>query len=126
MKIRSIHSEDSRWEKDNPTLADVDAGVRALNGTTHTLITLDVDGDHHMGIGGGKGGQVVVYMTTDNLNFQNLEDPSQDDRTVMMICGGQESDFSARRCIDVETALRAARAFAATGEAAPGLHWVQG
>ncbi len=122
MKVRSISSDsDSR---DEPSLDEVEAAVRALDGATVTMITLEITEEHHMGIGGGKGGQYVVYMTKDNMRFWNLEDPSRGEEVVMLVCGGQEGDFQARRCVTLDAALRAARAFASTGEPAPDLPWV--
>jgi hypothetical protein len=126
MKIRAINSDGPMGRQERPTMSEVEAAVLALDGTTTTMITLEVDDDHHMGIGGGKDGQYVVYVTKDNLHFKNLEDASRGAGVVRMICGGQEGEYRAAQCVGVDATLFAARAFANTGNAAPDLDWVDG
>src|SRR4051812_9293560 len=102
MRIRAINNDGPRGREERPTMADIETAVLALDGATTTLITLEVDDDHHMGIGGGAAGQYVVYMTMDNMHFKNLENPARGTGVVRMMCGGQEGEYRAERCVGVD------------------------
>lgn len=86
------------------------------------------EGEHHMGIGGGKDDRCVVYMTEDNLVFWNLEDESRSGapERALMLVGGQEGDYHEEQCIPRDWALRAAREYFEHGRRAPDLPWKQG
>ena len=113
---------------DAPTWDDVERAVRALDGSTETLVTLAPhQGEHHLAIGGGRGGQFIVYLTEDNLTFFNLAEPAaHDDRTpVRMLIGGQEGEYRKGQFVSLDVVLRAARHYVQEGGRAPGLTWVE-
>jgi hypothetical protein len=120
---------------ENPTWEDVEGAILALDADTRTEVMLaptapqgPPEGDHHMGIGGGKDGMCIVYMTEDNLQFWNLEDPSKGEETrrVRMLIGGQEGEYRQAQCVPREWALRAAREYVESGRRTADLTWVRG
>ena len=120
--------ESPRWE-------DVENAILSLDGTAVTEVMLapaqpkgPPDGDHHMGIGGGKNGMYIVYMTEDNFNFWNLEDTtkSREDKSIIMLIGGQQGDYREAQCVPREWALKAAREYFDHGRRVDGLTWMLG
>ena len=114
-----------------PAWKQVEAAVMALDGKLVTQVTLAPsdgvpEGDGHMAIAGGKDDRCVVYVTSDNLHFGNLEDPARKGETApfMMVIGGQEGDFRQEQCVPRAWALRAAREYFEHGGRAPDLPWV--
>ena len=62
-------------------------------------------------------------MTLDNMSFLNLLSRDKTDRTVTLFVGGQDSLFPDNTVVDINLALRAAKAFAQTGEADTSCKW---
>ncbi len=122
MALRSMNRDFEPLRVESPSVEDVVAAVKQLDGKERTLITLEVNDNHHMGVGGGAG-IYVVYMTTDNLRFKNLVIPGRKGPKVMVTCGGQEGDFAPKQCVDLWTARKAAETFALTGQPDPELNW---
>ena len=115
-----------------PTWGQVEWAIDALDGDNLTLVTLGPapplgppEGDHHMAVGGGKDGSVVVYMTTDNVVFWSLADHDQPDpqRRILMRTGGQEGDFRDAQRVPRSWALEAAREYFEHGARAKDLMW---
>jgi len=125
MILRAINEECDPHKIERPTLEDVTRAVERLDGKTQTLVTLEVSDGHHMAVGGG-GGRYIVYIKFDNMQFKNLITPGKGGPTVILKCGGQESDFAPKQCVDLETASRAAATFARTGQPDPELAWEDG
>ena len=73
----------------------------------------------------GSSNRYVVYMTFDNMSFLNLLSREKADRTVTLFVGGQDSLFPDNTVVDIALALRAAKAFAETGQADPSCKWSQ-
>lgn len=122
MILRALNRD---WEPRGSSpvaLDDVAKAIAMLDGVSRTLVTLEVDDDHHMGIGGGHE-QYVVYMTVDNLSFKNLVRADAEGPLVTLMCGGQEGEYPARQCVDQATATRAAQTFAETGQPDVALKW---
>ena len=118
----------------NPTWADVEKAIGALDAKNQTLVILapaapkgPPDGEQHMGIGGGKDGRCVVYITDDNLQFWNLEDPSKSGmrQRILMMVGGQEGDYREAQCVPRQWAVKAAREYFEHGVRARDLPWTQ-
>lgn len=120
---------------DNPTWEDVERAIHALDGTAITEVMLSPpppkgppEGDHHMGIGGGKDGCCIVYITEDNLHFWNLRDTAKKnkEKSIRMTVGGQEGDYYEAQCVPREWALKVARDYFDHGRRADSVTWVLG
>jgi Immunity protein Imm1 len=112
---RGFVEQASNWQ-------EIEAAIRELDGYHKTLITLETDGETHMAVGGGQD-RYVVYMTFDNESFHYLVDPSKSDVEESLIVGGQEGFYPAKSCVDLNTALKAARAFAELGAMDESVVW---
>lgn len=69
-----------------------------------------------MTIGGGEAGKYLVNVTFDNISFYNLVDLSKPDRKENLIVGGQEGNYPAKICVNLQTPLLAAKTFAESGK----------
>ncbi len=74
---------------ENPGWNQIEAAIRELDGKSKTLVTLGVDDDSYMTVGGGEAGKYVVSVTFDNISFHNLVDLSKPDATEKLVVGGQ-------------------------------------
>lgn len=119
----------------NPTWADVEREIGALDARKQTLVTLAPpppkgapEGDHHLAVGGGSDGRFIVYMTEDNLTFWNLTDPEKHgaEYHVRMNIGGQEGEYRGAQFVSRDLALRAARRYLEDGHRAADLLWARG
>jgi hypothetical protein len=77
----------------------------------------------HMGIGGGKDGQYIVYTTMDNLSFSTLINPQAMPGKRLLVAGGQLGDYENKICVSLNDVLLAARTYAQTGQNEPTLTW---
>lgn len=94
--------------------AEIEAAIRELDGQRRTLVTLEADGETHMAIGGGAG-KYLVYVTFDNENFNYLVHSTKLNNAETLVVGGQEGIYPAKWCVDLTTALKAAKSFAEFG-----------
>ena len=101
----------------------IEQGIRELNVTTKTLVTLGADDECYMSIGGGESGKYIVNVTFDNVRFHNLVYPSKPDAIEKLVVGGQEGNYSAKICVNLETALLAAQTFTVSGKLELSLFW---
>ena len=108
---------------ENPDWNQIEAAIRELNGKSKTLVTLGVDDETYMTIGGGEAGKYIVSVTFDNINFHNLVDLSKSDSTEKLVIGGQEGIYPAKMCVDLLRCLLAARTFAESGKLDELLCW---
>jgi hypothetical protein len=97
---------------EHPDWNQIEAAIRELDGKSRTLVTLGVDDETYMTIGGGESGKYVVSVTFDNISFHNLVDLSKPDETEKLVVGGQEGIYPAKMCVDLLRCLLAARTFA--------------
>ena len=110
-----------RW---NPSWNDIETAIRSLDGETRTLVVLGIGNPvPHMGIGGGTGGQYILYETPDNLTFHNLINPNADKGKVRLKAGGQEAEYRSKLCVRLAEVLQAARTYAESGQIDPTLNW---
>jgi hypothetical protein len=65
----------------------------------------------------------VVQATDEGERFKVATREADQTHKVMITAGCQEGDDLARRCVDLATALRAARTFASTGQMDPTISW---
>jgi hypothetical protein len=108
---------------ENPDWNQIEAAIRELDGKSKTLVTLGVDDETYMTIGGGESGKYVVSVTFDNINFHNLVDLSKPNGTEKLLIGGQEGIYPAKMCVDLLRCLLAARTFAESGKLDELLCW---
>jgi hypothetical protein len=107
-----------------PTWGAVAAAINALDGSVSTLVSIVHKEPSLMSIGGGgSNGLYVVQATDDGERFKVATREGDQTQKVMITAGGQEGDYLARRCVDLATALRAARTFASTGQMDPTISW---
>ena len=59
----------------------------------------------------------MVYMTDDNVQFEQLTNDSDDDARVLLCAGGQEGEYAKRFVVDLDAALGAVRHYIREGEA---------
>jgi hypothetical protein len=115
-KIQSVFDERAAYRQ-------IEQGIRELNGTSKTLVTLGADDECYMSIGGGESGKYIVNITFDKVSFHNLVVPSQTDAIEKVVVGEQEGNYSARMCVNLETALLAAQTFTVSGQIQISLSW---
>ncbi|WP_449419902.1 Imm1 family immunity protein [Phormidium nigroviride] len=108
---------------DNPTWQQIEKAILELDGKTKTLVTLGIDDDTYMSIGGGFCAKYIVNATFDNISFQNLVDLSKSQAIEKLVVGGQEGNYSTQMCIELQVALLAAKTFAESGELDRSLSW---
>ena len=108
---------------ESPTWNQIEQAIRELDGKSKTLVTLGADDECYLSIGGGESGKYIVNVTFDNVRFQNLVDPSKPDAIDKLFVGGQEGNYSAKMCVNLETALLAAKTFTASGKLETSLFW---
>ena len=108
---------------ENPNWNQIESAIRELNGKSKTLVTLGADDESYMTIGGGESEKYTVNVTFDNISFSSLVDLSKPDEIEKLVVGGQEGNYPAKLCVDLQTALLAAKIFAELGELEPSLYW---
>lgn len=107
---------------EDPNWNQLEAAIRQLDGTSHTLVTLGADEETYMSIGGGAG-KYIVTVTFDSLNFYILLDLAKSDNIEKLVVGGQYGNFPANQCVDILRCLLAARTFALEGKLDELLTW---
>ena len=112
-------------ERESPAWIDIETAIRRLDGVACTLLVLGIGAPPvpHMAIGGGEGGQYIVYTTADNKVFYKLINPAAPPGKCFLVAGGQRGDYDRRMCIGLAEVLRAAKTYAETGQEDAGLVW---
>lgn len=108
---------------EKPSWTQIESAIRELDGKSKTLVTLGVDEDTYMTIGGGESRKYIVSVTFDNISFHNLVDLSKPDGTEKLVVGGQEGIYPTKMCVDLFPSLVAARTFAESGKLDSLLSW---
>ena len=108
---------------ENPTWQQIESALCQLNGTTQTLVTLGVDEETYMSIGGGEAGKYIVNVTLDGMTFYNLVDRSSSELLEELVVGGQLGNYPAKMRTNLQTALLAAKTFALKGELDESVTW---
>ncbi len=85
-------------------------------------MTLGVDEDTYMSIGGGAK-KYIVTSTFDNCNFYILIDSFKSEQIETLVVGGQKGNYPAKQCVDLLHCLLAARTFTESGRLDPLLIW---
>ena len=116
-------TSDDKSVIERPSIRQVEAAIRQLDGQRRTMVVLEGKGDSHLTVGGGKD-RFVVYATEDNQSFSTLLDPSRSENEVeMLVAGGQLGDYPSNVCVSLELALQAARTYAQHGHLDTSLVW---
>ena len=116
------HKNESRFIE-NPTWQQIEAAICELDGKTQTLVTLGVDEETYMSIGGSTNGRYIVNVTFNNMTFYNLADRTQSEQTEELVVGGQLGNYPAKLCVDLPTTLLVAQTFARSGELDNSMTW---
>ena len=113
---------------DQPGWEAVDAAVRALDNACRNDLYLTpqkADPETYLCIGGGAG-RYIVTGSIRNEEFPTVIDPSKAaEPEEVLVVGGQSGCFPGNWAVDLDTALRAARSFHATGEFAGEVTWIR-
>jgi Immunity protein Imm1 len=102
----------------------IETAIKELDGHRKTLVTLESDDETHMAVGGGTN-LYVVYLTFDNETFHYLVDLAKSDADQNLIVGGQEGIYPAKLCVDIDSALKAAKTFSELGTMDKSVIWEQ-
>ena len=94
---------------ENPSWSQIETAIRELDGESKTLVTLGIDEDTYMSIGGGINKYVVI--TFDNFNFYVLTGSPKSEQIQTLVVGGQNGNYPANQCVDLLHCLLAARTF---------------
>jgi hypothetical protein len=129
MYVKSL--EYDNWEDtrsvderiDNPSLSDIELAIRAIDGNRRQGIILLGASDAHLAVGGGSGGQFVVYVTFDNERFFCATSNNNGGSIVRLQVGGQEGEYPSHLIVNLDQALAAAQMFARFGQLDPELRW---
>ncbi len=95
---------------ENPSWSQIETAIRELDGESKTLVTLGIDEDTFMSIGGGAN-KYIVTVTFDNCNFYVLIDSPKSEQIQTLVVGGQNGNYPANQCVDLLHCLLAARTF---------------
>lgn len=117
--------DNSGTERLNPSWEEIEQAIRQLDGDRRTLFTLGLSDPPvpHMSIGGGGCGLYIIYATEDNLTFNTLVNPDSPPGKCTLIAGGQPGRYDRKLCVELKSALRAARTYAETGKCDSELVW---
>lgn len=107
---------------ENPSWNQIETAIRELDGEKHTLVTLGINEDIYMSIGGGEN-KYIVTATSDNLNFYVLIDATKFQQVETLVVGGQKGNYPANQCVDLLRCLLAARTFTELGKLDSLLIW---
>ena len=110
------------WRIDRASPVDLESVLDRLDARTHTIITIQGEGEQHLTIGGGAG-QYVVYATFDNDQFWNLLRSQPASGTILLNAGGQEGDYPAEQVVTKEQARAAGLVFLHAGRLDPSQQW---
>jgi hypothetical protein len=117
-----------RTDVPNPTWDQVEDAIRDLDERTHNDLYLHPDAsdlETYLAVGGGSG----RYLVTGSINNERFPTAAKsvehDAPRELLVVGGQTGDYPRNWILDLDSALRAARAFFETGEfGAGGVTWV--
>ncbi len=96
--------------------------IGAIDGKSKTLVTLGLDEDTYMSIGGEEN-KYIVTVTFDNFRFYILVNSPKSQQIETLIVGGQEGNYPANQCVDLLHCLLAARTFTESGKLDELLTW---
>jgi hypothetical protein len=105
-----------------PDWATVETAIRKLDQVHHSEVTL---GDEaYISVGGGQG-QYSVFIFTEEERNLILTDPSKSSGSDVLVSGGQSARIENQRIVDLDTALKAVKAYYQRRQADPSLQWIE-
>jgi hypothetical protein len=108
----------------HPTAIQIEKAIRNMDGLHKTMVILAADNGAFLGVGGGNDGNYVVSVTLDNgMIYTVIQQGDYAESEVLLNTGGQAANYPAEECVDLETALHAAKAFSIDGSLQPSLQW---
>jgi hypothetical protein len=107
---------------ENPNWHQIEKAIRELDGESQTLVTLGINEDSYISIGGGAN-KYIVTVTFDNFDFYILLDSPKSEQIEALIVGGQKGNYPANQCVDLLRCLLAARTFTESGKLDDLLTW---
>jgi hypothetical protein len=120
--MTSLHLESGTRE--NVGFSDVEAALRALDGSTATLVVIAAASGQTLTVGGGPALFVAEVAVSDTERWCII-DPGRPKGIVYLTVGGQLGDFPALLCVGIAPVMRAARAFVLDGQRATSVDWSQ-
>ena len=131
LAILTVCDWDSDGERDtlvaNPTWAQIEAAIRRLNNQNLNDVYLQPDRDNtetYLGIGGGNGRYIVTGANSNKTFPTIVHGDRPGERKVTLVVGGQLGEYPENWIVDLESALRAARAFYDAGGFSTNEKWV--
>lgn len=107
---------------EKPSWNQIEKAIRELDGKNQTLVTLGINDDTYMSIGGGEN-KYIVTATFDNFNFYVSIDSAKSQQIDTLVAGGQKGNYPANQCVDLLHCLLAARTFTEAGKLDDLLTW---
>jgi len=105
----------------DPTWEQIEEAIRRLDGKVHTEVLLSKAGQ--LSIGGGAGQYFVSIFTDDERSLIAIDQSKTAQEHTALVSGGQTVSLPKRQIVDVDAALRAARAYFETERPDPTLTW---
>lgn len=108
----------------DPTWADVARLIKRLDARKHTLVSLKINENNHLTVGGGKN-QFIVSVTANGDRFFDAICPTRADARapVRLNVGGQEGEYPADQILDENTAVACAMTYLESGEMDERFKW---
>ena len=107
----------------NPNWQQIQTAINELDGQSKTLVTIAIDDEQYLTIGGGKLGKYVVCLTFDNMTFYHLINTGKKTEIQKLIIGGQLGAYPDKICVDFASVILATKTFVNTGERCGSLLW---
>jgi hypothetical protein len=92
------------------SLHDIEAAVRSLNGSTHSLVVVELASGTTITVGGGPS-RFVIESAEDATHRWCVVDPRSPEGTIQLVVGGELVETPARLCVDGDAALDAVLTF---------------
>lgn len=121
-EVTLIWDGDDADERSAPSGEDVREQIARLDGTTHTLVMIERDGET-LAVGGSQAGMIVYAEGADGAFWQVLSPETSSDDPVVVVAGGQPSEYPAKFVTTVDAAVAAATEFAASGHRSEHVDW---
>jgi len=117
-----MHLGASHESLERPSWEQIEDAVRQMDGHGRCEVSLVVDDETYLMLGGGAGGRFVCEVVGPWGDCA-LSDPAQPEGPPVPVNDGQPSLYDPRHVIGLAAVLQAARHFATKGEPTPSYAW---
>lgn len=117
-----VNRVNESFEVEDPSREEALRRFEALDGKRCDSMTLEVDEDHFMGIGGGWEGEYIVTVVSERKSYVATGDGPRD-AIVQLPVGGQDIPVPANRILDRDRTLKAMIHYFDHQERIPELSW---